>query len=135
MLKQFVILFTLLFSISVMAADEEEAAKTKKPSYVSLGKPMVLNLESKKKRIRFLQVSVDILVEDDDAKEAVTVHVPALRHKVIVLLSEQNVLDMKSPSKRNDIRKLITEQVQGLMDELSGNDDIEDVLFSSFLIQ
>lgn len=118
-----------------MAADEEEAAKTKKPSYVSLGKPMVLNLESKKKRIRFLQVSVDILVEDDDAKEAVTVHVPALRHKVIVLLSEQNVLDMKSPSKRNDIRKLITEQVQGLMDELSGNDDIEDVLFSSFLIQ
>ena len=33
------------------------------------------------------------------------------------------------------IRRLATDQVKELMGELASNDDIEDVLFSSFLIQ
>lgn len=127
----------LLFNAHLaMAAEEGEEEVAKKVlSYVSLGDAMVLNLKTNSKRLTFLQLKVDVLVVNDDAKEAVEAHVPAIRHKIILLLSEQNALDMKTSAKRNDIRKIATTQVQELMDELAGNKDIEDVLFSSFLIQ
>lgn len=132
-MKYLLILMTLLFS-SAYAADEEEAPK-KQLSYVSLGEAMVLNLSTNSRRLTFLQLKADVLVEDDEAKEAVEAHIPAIRHKVIVILSEQKATDMKQPTKREEIRKHITEEVKLLMDELAGNDDIDEILFSSFLIQ
>jgi len=134
-MKKILILLMLLMPQVVFAAEEEEEPVKKVPSYVSLGKSMVLNLATNGKRLTFLQLKVDVLVSDDDAKEAVEAHVPAIRHQIIVLLSEQKAIDMKTPSKRNDIRKLATEQVKELMGELAENDAIEDVLFTSFLIQ
>jgi len=127
-------LIFLMPQIALSAEDEEAPAK-KVPAYVSLGKSMVLNLATNSKRLTFLQLKVDVLVVDDDAKEVVTANIPAIRHQLIVLLSEQKALDMKTPSKRNDIRKIATEQVKELMSELANNDGVEDVLFTSFLIQ
>jgi len=125
----------LLIPQVVLSAEEGEAPAKKVPSYVSLGKSMVLNLATTGKRLTFLQLKVDVLVSDEGAKEAVEAHVPAIRHQIIVLLSEQKAIDMKTPSKRNDIRKLATEKVKELMSELDKNVEVEDVLFSSFLIQ
>jgi len=135
-MKNLLVLLILLMPQVIFAAEEEGDAPVKPtPSYVSLGEAMVLNLATNSKRLTFLQLKVDILVTDDDAKAAVEANIPALRHQLIVLLSEQKAIDMKTPAKRNDIRKLATEQIKEVMDQLTGNSDIEDVLFSSFLIQ
>lgn len=133
-MKHLLFLFIFLIPQIAFSADEE-AAEKKVPSYVSLGEPMIINLATNKKRLTFLQLKADILVEDDEAKAAVEAHIPAIRHKLLILLSEQKAIDMKTSAKRNDIRKIATEQVQELMEELADNDDIEDVLFTSFLIQ
>ncbi len=134
-MKNFFILIMLLAPQSVFSAEDGDVPEKKVPAYVSLGNAMVLNLATKKKRLTFLQLKVDVLVGDEAAKEVVEAHIPAIRHQIIILLSEQNAIDMKTPAKRNDIRKLATEQVQELMGELANNTDVEDVLFSSFLIQ
>ncbi len=134
-MKLFLILMMLLLPQTAFSAEDEEAAPKKTPSYVSLGKAMIINLATTKKRLTFLQLKVDVLVEGDDAKEAVEAHIPAIRHQILLLLSEQSAIDMKTSAKRNDIRKLATEQVKELMVELADNDNIEDVLFTSFLIQ
>ncbi len=135
MKKLLILLIFLMPQVVFSAEDEEEAPAKKVPAYISLGESMVLNLATTKKRLTFLQLKVDILVADEDAKEVITAHIPAIRHQLIVLLSEQNAIDMKTPTKRDDIRKLATEQVKELMGELASNDSVEDVLFSSFLIQ
>ena len=123
----------MLLPLSVWSADEE--AMEMQPSYVSLGKPMVLNLSSNGKRLSFLQVSADVLVKDDNAKEVVEIHVPAIRHKLIVLLSEQLATDMKSPVKREEIRKQATSEIRDMIGQMASNQDIEEVLFSQFLVQ
>ncbi len=135
-------LFTILFtSTQVLAAEEKtgeddgEEVVAKTLSYVSLGKPMVLNLSSKASRLTFLQVQADVLIDDSEAEELIKTHIPAIRHELIVLLSEQNASDMKSPGKREEIRKIATAQVQELMAELADNENISDILFSSFLVQ
>ncbi len=115
------------------AADEEEVAP-KTSAYVSLGDPMVLNL-SGGKRLTFLQISADVLVSDADAEDTIKIHVPAIRHSLIMLLSEQNAKDIKSPGKREEIRQQATARIKGLMADLAGSQDVSDVLFSSILVQ
>jgi len=115
------------------AADDTEAAP-KTSAYVSLGDPMVLNL-SGGKRLTFLQISADVLVSDADAEDTIKIHVPAIRHSLIMLLSEQNAKDIKSPGKREEIRQQATARVKGLIADLAGSQDVSDVLFSSILVQ
>ena len=132
------IIFGLMMALGqgyAHAADEEgEEAAPKSSAYVSLGDPMVLNL-SGGKRLTFLQISADVLIGDADAESTVKTHVPAIRHSLIMLLSEQKASDIKTPARREEIRQQATARVKGLIAELSGSDDISDVLFSSILVQ
>ncbi len=114
------------------AADDEPAPA--KSAYVSLGDPMVLNL-SGPKRLTFLQISADVLVGDSDAEETIKTHVPAIRHSLIMLLSEQKAGDIKSPARREEIRQQATSQVQALIADLSGSKEVSEILFSSILVQ
>ncbi len=130
------LLFALV-SPGAWAADEAdvEEVEVKTSAYVSLGDSMVLNLSNDNHRLTFLQLKADVLVADSAAETLVKTHVPAIRHKLILLLSEQKANDMKSPAKREEIRKMATTQVQELMVDLADNKDITDILFSSFLVQ
>ncbi len=123
----------LLGLTQAQAADDDEVA-SKSSAYVSLGDPMVLNL-SGGKRLTFLQISADVLVSDADAESTIKTHVPAIRHSLIMLLSEQKAADIKSPTKREEIRQQATARVKGLMAELADSQDVSDVLFSSILVQ
>ena len=117
------------------AADEEVTPVEAIPDYVSLGDAMVLNLSSGNRQLSFLQLKADVLVNNDDAKDAVKSHIPAIRHQLIVLLSEQTVMDMKTPGKREEVRQQATQNVRDVMEKLADNKDIEEVLFSTFLVQ
>ena len=96
----FIALLTLCIPGVSLAADTEQQAEEKNPAYVSLGEPMILNLASDGRRLSFLQLQADVLVVNDDAREVVETHIPAIRHKLILLLSEQKAIDMKTPAKR-----------------------------------
>ncbi len=134
---QKILLSLLLLAIgiaAVQASDEAEAPAPGTTAYVSLGDPMVLNLSGKRK-LTFLQISADVLVRDSDTEEAVKIHVPAIRHSLIMLLSEQKAADIKSPGKREEIRQVATANVKRLITDLSGEGEVAEVLFSNILVQ
>ena len=132
------ILMIFLFSGQAWSAEDEEEKEEEVKTesvYISLGSPLVLNLSSKRSRNTYLQLTADVLVKDSDSEELIKAHIPAMRHQLIVLLSEQPARDMKSPSKREEIRKIAAIKIQQLVSDLSGNKDVSDILFSSFLVQ
>ncbi|MFT5502765.1 MAG: flagellar FliL protein [Gammaproteobacteria bacterium] len=124
----------LVFPSISWTADGDEKAVKQSSAYISLGSPMVLNLTSQKNRLTFLQLQADVLVSDDSVEE-IKIHIPAIRHELIVLLSEQPALDMKSPIKREEIRKIATANVQQRIKELTNTEGIGEILFSNFLVQ
>ena len=134
-MKKLVISAMMLLLVLAQAKAAEDDAETRPTSaYVSLGDPMVLNL-SGSRRLTFLQLSADVLVSDSDAEETIKVHVPAIRHSLIMLLSEQKAGDIKSPARREEIRQQATSQVQALIADLSGSEAVSEILFSSILVQ
>lgn len=133
-----IILTFLVSTTQIWAAENEEGeeAAVKTTAYVSLGDTMVLNLSNGGSgRLTFLQLTADLLIADADSEELIKTHIPAIRHELIVLLSEQNANDMKSPIKREEVRKIATAQIKETIAELTGNEDIIDLLFTSFLVQ
>ena len=134
MLKLIFCAAILLTGVTQANAAEDEANTGSTSAYVSLGEPMVLNL-SGPKRLTFLQISADVLVSDSDAEATIKTHVPAIRHSLIMLLSEQKAADIKSPARREEIRRQATSQVQALIADLSGSEGVSEVLFSSILVQ
>ena len=127
-------LLLLALGMAVVEASDEEAPSPGKSAYISLGDPMVLNLSGKRK-LTFLQISADVLVRDSDTEETVKIHVPAIRHSLILLLSEQKAADIKSPGKREEIRQVATANVKRLISDLSGEGEVAEVLFSNILVQ
>lgn len=97
----FVIILFMTTTQVWAAKDEDSGNKT--TAYISLGKAMVLNLSSSKGRLTFLPVQADILIRDSDSEEIVKIHIPAIRHQLIILLSEQPASTMKSPTKREKL--------------------------------
>ena len=124
----------LMLCFAQAKAAEDEAEASTSSAYVSLGDPMVLNL-SGSRRLTFLQLSADVLVSDSDAEATIKTHVPAIRHSLIMLLSEQKAGDIKSPARREEIRQQATSQVQALIADLSGSQEVSEILFSSILVQ
>lgn len=124
----------LFIGLAQVSAAQDEATNGSSSAYVSLGDPMVLNL-SGPRRLTFLQISADVLVSDADAEQTIKTHVPAIRHSLIMLLSEQKAGDIKSPARREEIRQQATSQVQALIADLSGSEAVSEVLFSSILVQ
>ena len=124
----------LMLGFSAAQAAEEEQPSYASSAYISIGDPLILNL-SGPKRLTFLQLSADVLINDSDAEETIKTHVPAIRHSLIMLLSEQTARDIKSPTKREAIRQQATSQVQALIADLSGSKGIGEILFSSILVQ
>ncbi|MDH5353841.1 MAG: flagellar basal body-associated FliL family protein [Gammaproteobacteria bacterium] len=132
------IFFSILVSTTqVWAAEDDktEGSEAKNTAYVSLGDAMVMNLSNDSKRLTFLRLQADLLLADSASEALITTHLPAIRHELIVLLSEQSAIDMKSPSKREEIRKIATAQIKEKIVEMTGNEDISELLFSSFLVQ
>jgi flagellar protein FliL len=127
-------LLLLMFQLPILAADTaEQAAAT--PGYVSMGEPLVLNLATDSTRPTYVQLKADIMVKDENNIDLVTLHMPALRHQLILMISEQNAAKMKAPLEREKLRKKIVTKIRSVYKKLTGSDDIEDVLFSNFLVQ
>jgi len=87
-------------------------------------------------RQRFLQANLTAMARDAEALAAVTEHMPAIRHSLINLFSAQMLNVAESPSSGiEELRKLATIEVQAVLHREIGRDGIEEVLFTSFVLQ
>lgn len=102
--------------------------------YVELAPAFIVNFPHQGRQ-RFLQASISVMSRDPQAIEAVTQHMPVLRHNLINLLSAQMLLVFEDPTGIEQLRQLATEEVKQVMRREIGRDGIEEVLFTNFVMQ
>ena len=126
------ILFSLALSSPLFAAeDEEEVDDTK---YYELSPPFVVNLQTSERRMRFLQVRLQVL-GDPAAIEAVQKHNAPLRDVIITALSAQSRESVNTPKKKKALQEKIQGEVEKVLKELTGKTQIEGLYFTNFVIQ
>lgn len=86
--------------------------------------------------IHFLKAEITLrLSKTADAAETVAHHLPRIRHELIMLLSRQSEENLESMQGKEQLRQDALAAVQKVMKDESGNKNVEDLLFTNFVIQ
>lgn len=102
--------------------------------YLELAPSFIVNFPHQGRQ-RFLQASISIMSRDTEALDAITQHMPVVRHNLINLLSAQMLLVFEDPTGIELLRQLATQEVKQVLMREIGREGIEEVLFTNFVMQ
>jgi flagellar FliL protein len=110
---------------------EEGGAKTS--VYYAIDPPLVVNFEDGSV-VRFLQITMEIMAHDPKALESVQKNIPLIRNNLLLLMSNRNYQSLMSRDGKEKLRAEALAEVKAVQKK-QGGDDIDDVLFTSFVVQ
>jgi len=116
-------------------ASAEPTVPVKLPAiYEELAPAFVVNF-THNGRARYMQVSVALLVRDQAALDALKVHMPVLRNRLVMLFSGQDFETLITPVGKEMLRQQATASVQELAQQETGKLTVEQVLFTNLVLQ
>ncbi|WAC43617.1 flagellar basal body-associated protein FliL [Pseudomonas sp. SL4(2022)] len=120
-------------------AKEEVAAEPAAPVkqaaiYEELAPAFVVNFNHQG-RARYMQVSVALMTRDQVALDALKIHMPVLRNRLVMLFSSQDFASLISPVGKEMLRQQATASVQELAEKEVGKVTVEQVLFTNLVLQ
>lgn len=102
--------------------------------YLELSPAFIVNFPHQGRQ-RFMQATVTVMSRDGEALQAVTQHMPVIRHNLINLLSAQLILVFEDPAGIEQLRQMATDEVNQVLRREIGREGIEQLLFTNFVMQ
>ncbi|HSC83147.1 MAG TPA: flagellar basal body-associated protein FliL [Pseudomonas sp.] len=113
----------------------EAAAPTKLPAiYEEVAPAFIVNFNYLGRQ-HYMQVSVALMARDQGQLDALKVHMPVLRNRLVMLFSGQDFAALMTPVGKEMLRQQATASVQELAQKETGKTVIEQVLFTNFVLQ
>lgn len=123
-------------TIKETKADEKAGAKeaVKPAFYVELDPPLVVNFDDQQS-VRFLQVSMQVLVREEHAGETVKLHSPVIRNNLLQVLNGRDYHELMTRDGKEKLRQECLKEVQKILTKMAGAPIAEDLYFTSFVVQ
>jgi flagellar FliL protein len=102
--------------------------------YEELAPAFVVNFNHQG-RARYMQVSVALMTRDQAALDALKVHMPVLRNRLVMLFSGQDFAALITPVGKELLRQQATASVQELEQKETDKVSVEQVLFTNLVLQ
>jgi len=102
--------------------------------YFEIQTPFVVNLADKGS-LAFLQVNAQFKVKNDQMKDYLYIHLPAIQHTMMLILSEQTATDIKTVAGKQKLREKTLKEIQDLLTVQIGDSAIDDIYFTAFIVQ
>jgi len=107
------------------------------PNYMAL-EPLVVNL-AEGRRVRFMQVKMQLMAKDPKVQEAIELHMPMVRDRLIMLFAHRDAATLRSPEGREALRQEALVAVQTVVSEVTVSTSllpaVEGLYFTDFVIQ
>jgi flagellar FliL protein len=120
-------------------ADDPAAAESDKPLapaiYVPLDPPFVVSFSDGAGDARFLQLTLQAMARDEHTIEAVKTHAPAIRNSFLFLISGYKVEDLATLEGKEKLRAAMLSAANAIMEKNTGEAGIEELYFTSLVIQ
>lgn len=129
--------FFLMGNDQETSADAEAVVTTpvRAPvEYMELSPAFIVNFPHQGRQ-RFMQATVTVMSRDAEALQAVTAHMPVIRHNLINLISAQLILVFEDPAGIEQLRQMATDEVNQVLLREIGREGIEQLLFTNFVMQ
>ncbi len=116
------------------AADKTKAKPKLPPIYHAFDPPLVVSFQEQGS-MRFLQATVEVMARDEDSIKAVQTHMPVIRNNLLNILSGHGFADLVSRDGKEAMRKDCLAEVQRILKDNTGKTGVEDLYFTSFVVQ
>jgi flagellar protein FliL len=108
-----------------------EAEPPKAPVFLPLD-TFTVNLQDGE---QYLQTDITVQVADQDQVDAIKLHMPRVRSRLLTLLSSKHADELVSAEDKKKLVQEILQQMKQPFDPNGKAPQVEDVLFTSFVIQ
>jgi len=118
------------------AAEEtaEKPSKVADPIYQGLDPDFVVAFQDPQ-TVRFIKLSIEAMARDDDVIEAVKLHMPAIRDRVIILLSSKDEGSLLDTDGKEQLREEVLAAVKAVLKANTGEPGVEAIYFTNFVMQ
>ncbi len=126
----------LLGIAPALHAEEAAAAPAAAVRYVELKPTFVTNFGvSDTGHMRYVKADVTVRVSNRDAEYATRYHLPALRDRLVLLLSRQDESTVSSSTGRETIKVEALQELREVLEREEGEGHIDDLMFTNFVVQ
>ena len=118
--------------------DDEQSKEGAGPTYVSLDPAFVVNFQDQKKRTKFLKAEISVVAGSAKAQEALTLHMPAVRNSLVMLLSRQVFEELATNEGKEKLRTEALDAVKEVVKKQTSKKTaqaVKDLYFSSLVMQ
>jgi len=129
---RFIILLFGFFLVAGSAYAEEVTEAQPDAIYLELKPQFVVNLLGAK---HYLRASVQLQLADEATKDAIEYNEAAIRHTLIVLLSNNNFNDINNNEGLADLRLRGIEALNETLKKQAGHGKVVELFFSEFISQ
>lgn len=117
---------------------KNKASKSKGPKkralYFPLKPEFTVNFENTQSA-SYLQIAIQVMAREQDALDDVEHHMPAIRNSVLLLLGSQTFEKVNTHVGKEKLRKSVLKTIQKILKSETGKTGIEDVYFTSIIMQ
>jgi flagellar FliL protein len=124
---------TVVAPVSSGGGHGEEGGGAHPATYYAIDPPLVVNFEDGSV-VRFLQITMELMAHDPKAIESVQKNIPLIRNNLLLLMSNRNYQSMMSREGKEQLRTEALAEVRAVQKK-EGGPDIDDLLFTSFVVQ
>lgn len=118
--------------------DDEQSKEGAGPTYVSLDPAFVVNFQDQKKRTKFLKAEISVVAGSAKAQAALTLHMPAVRNSLVMLLSRQVFEELATNEGKEKLRTEALDAVKEVVKKQTSKKTaqaVKDLYFSSLVMQ
>ena len=115
-------------------AKKKKSAPSARPEYVPV-ESFTVNLQPGEDGDHYLQVQFTLQVEGADQVELIKANMAQVRNRVLLLLSSKQAAEISTVEGKRQLASEILASVQEPFVERGDEQDVTDVLFTSFIIQ
>jgi flagellar FliL protein len=117
---------------------DAKPAKSEKPKeppqYLAFDPPLVVSFQDQG-TMRFLQVTVEVMGRNEETIAAVKTHMPVIRNNLLMMLGGRNMQQLTDRDSKEKLRQESLAEVQRILKENTGKPGVEDLYFTSFVVQ
>lgn len=109
-------------------------AEAKPSLYLALEPPLIVNFPDTD-GVRFLQLTITVMAREQAVLDAVARYNPVIRNNLITIMSGRDSQSLLTREGKEKLRQEALREVQSILSRETGAPGIEDLLFTSFVVQ
>ena len=106
------------------------------PIYLPLDPPLVATCEDRS-AVRFLQLTLEVMARNQEAIDAVQMHMPVIRNNLLMLMGGRTLTDLTSREGKEALRAEALVEIQRILADNANLEEggVEELYFTSFVVQ